>query len=247
MSRAVSAMVRFEAEKGDARAAQLLLGELDEKDAKLEALVETAKKRAAEEAKRIAKLEVLEKDLDPREGRRIRLVAGVGFGAFWSIVPFVAPYWIRSHPQDEGLASLPASAVSLLIMIVGWLRWPIQTRINRQLFSAFAFGVGAQPFLMFGLRYGLHVVGPSVVIALSAYWFVVFGLMAATVERRLSPLPFAYALCAFIAYAWPDYRYDGVSLANLCAVANVAVIWSRKGTEIAIERDRRREERGAIC
>ena len=38
MTRAVSAMVRFEAEKGDARAAQLLLGELDEKNPELEAL-----------------------------------------------------------------------------------------------------------------------------------------------------------------------------------------------------------------
>ena len=247
MTRAVSAMVRFEAKTGDARAAQLLLGELDEKNPELEALVEGAKRRAEEEAKRIEKLKVLEKDLDPREGRRVRLVAGLTFALFWSIVPFLAPLWVRAHPSDEGLASIPACLISLVIMGLGHLRWPMQTRINRQLFAAFAFGVGMQPFLMLALRYGAHLVGPGIIILLCAYWTVVMGLITVAIERRLVPLPIAYAISTAIAYTWPAYRYDAVALANLVAMVTVGIIWSRKGTEIAIARDKRREERGTIC
>ncbi len=247
MSRAVSAMVRFEAANGDARAAQLLLAELDEKNPELEALVDTVKKRAEEEAKRIEKLKVLEKDLDPREGRSLRLLAGLAFAVFWTIVPLVAPLWVRGHPTNEGLGSIPACVVCVVVMGIGHLRWPVQTRINRQLFAAFAFGVAMQPVIMLALRYGAHLIGPGIIVVLCAYWMVVMGVITVSIERRLVPLPIAYAIGATVAYTWPDYRYDAVAFSNGIAVITVLAIWSRKGTEIAIARDRRREERGTAC
>jgi serine/threonine-protein kinase len=247
MARAVAAMVRFEAANGDARAAQLLLGELDEKNPELEALVEAARKRADEEAKRIEKLKVLEKDLDPREGRSLRLLAGLAFAGFWTIVPLVAPLWVRTHPTDEGLGSIPACLVCVVAMGLGHLRWPTQTRINRQLFAAFAFGVAMQPVIMLALRYGAHLVGPGIIVVLCAYWMVVMGVITVAIERRLASLPIAYAISAAVAYHFPNYRYDAVAVSNFVAVLTVIVIWSRKGTELAIARDKRREERGTAC
>ena len=247
MRRAVSAMVRFEAEKGDARAAQLLLGELDEKNPELEALVETAKKRAEEEAKRIEKLKALEKDLDPREGRRVRRATGVLAGVFWTIVPFLAPRFVATHPEDEGLVSIPISVFCLVVMALGFWRWPPRTQINRQLFGAFTFGVAVQPLEMLALRFLANVHGPPLMIYILAHWFVVFGVISAAIERRLTPMPIAYAIGLVVAILHPELRYDMIACANAVAVLTVAIIWSRKGTEIAIARDRRREERGTIC
>jgi serine/threonine-protein kinase len=247
MRRAVSAMVRFEAEQGDARAAALLVSELDEKDPELEALVEVARRRAEAEAKRIEKLEELEKDLDPREDRQLRRAAGILFGLFWTIVPLIAPHVVARYPEYEGVGSIPFSVLCLAIMGLGHLKWPSTTRINRQLFAAFGFAVGAQPVGMLALRYVAHIPGPSAIVALLAYWFVIFGVVTAAMERRLAPLPLAYAAGFYVAATHPDWRYEAVAFGNLVAVLTVAIIWSRRGTEIAIARDKRREERGTIC
>ncbi len=247
MRRAVSAMVRFEAEQGDARAAALLVTELDEKDPELEALVEVARRRAEAEAKRIEKLEELEKDLDPREDRQLRRAAGILFGLFWTVVPLIAPHMVARYPDFEGVGSIPFSVLCLAIMGLGHLKWPSTTRINRQLFAAFAFAVGAQPIGMLALRYVAHIPGPSAIVALLAYWFVIFGVITAAMERRLVPLPIAYAAGFYVAATHPDWRYEAVAFGNLVAVLTVAIIWSRRGTEIAIQRDKRREERGTIC
>jgi len=247
MTRAVSAMVRFEAQQGDARAAQLLLAELDEKDPELEALVEAAKKRADVEAKRIEKLKELEKQLDPREGRRFRRAAGVLVGLFWCAVPLLAPSFVATHPEWEGVATIPFVAFCLICIALAWWRWPPTTRINRQLFAAFAFGVAAQPFEILALRFLAGVHGPPLMIAVIAHWFVVFGMISAAIERRLAPLPIAYAVGVVVAVMHPALRYDVIACGNFVAVVTIAVIWSRRATEIAIERDRRREERGTIC
>ncbi len=247
LRRAVSAMVRFEAKNGDARAAALLLSELDEKDPELEALVEAARKHAEEEAKKIEKLKELEKDLDPREDRQLRRAAGVGFGVFWTIVPLIAPHLIDRHPEYEGVGSIPFSVLCLAIMGIGHLRWPSTTRINRQLFSAFGFAVAAQPVCMLALRYLAHLPGPTAIVALLGYWFVVFGLISASIERRLAPLPIAYAIGFYVAITRPEWRYEAVAFGNLVAVLTVAIIWSRRGTELAIAHDKKREERGTIC
>ncbi len=247
MRRAVSGMVRFEAEQGDARAAALLLAELDARDPELEALVESAKKKAEEEAKKIEKLRQLERDLDPRVGRQSRLIAGAVFGALWTLVPFLAPHYIALHPEQEGVASVPFSVLSLALMAVGmWLLRP-KSRINRQLMAGFTFGLAAQPFCIFAAKYGAHVEGPKMVMVLMGYWFVVMGMIAASMERRLAPLPLAYAIGFFVALYYPAYRYEAVAGANFISMLTVIVIWSSRATEAAIERDKRRIEQGTIC
>jgi serine/threonine-protein kinase len=247
MARAVSAMVRFEAEKGDARAAQLLLAELDDKDPELEALVDKAKKRAEAEAKRIAKLEVLEKDLDPREGRQFRRASGILAGLFWTIIPLLAPMLIDRHPDWEGLASLPMSGFCLMCVAFVFWRWPPGTRINRQLFGAFTFGLVAQPLELLTLRFLAGVHGPPLMISVIAHWCIVFGVISSTFERRLAPLPIAYAAGFVVAVLHPEWRYLMIAAGNFVAVVTVAIIWSRRGTEIAIAHDRRREEGETIC
>jgi eukaryotic-like serine/threonine-protein kinase len=249
LRRAISLMVQFEAERGEPRAAALLLSELEssERDPALEALVEAARKHAEDEAKKIEQLRELERDLDPRAGRQARLIGGLGFGVLWSIVPFLAPRWVSAHPDQEGLASVPISLLSVLIMAVGYRVFRAQSRINRQLLSAFTFALAMQPVLMFAAKYLTHMEGKYAVVVLMAYWCMSMGMITAAVEKRLVPLPVAYAIGFLVATLAPEYRYDAVAGANLIAVVTVAIIWSRRGTERAIEREALRKERGTAC
>ncbi len=247
MRRAVTAMVKFEAAQGDARAAALLLSELDERDPVLEALVEEARHRAELEAKSIEKLRKLEKDLDPREGRRTRMLGAVGFGAMWTLVPFIAPYWAARYPGYETLLSVPFSIVSILAMAIGYFVFKIRSRITKQLISAFAFGLAAQPVCLLGLVWCVHLDPSKTVLVLMGYWFIVMGLIAASLERRLAPLPIAYIGGFFIALKFPDYRYDAVAGVNFVSALTAGIVWSRRATERAIEREKIREERGTMC
>ena len=247
MRRAVACMIRFEAERGDARAAAVLLTELDEREPELEALVALAQKKADEEAKKIEKLRELEKDLDPREGRSMRLIAGVVFGLIWTIVPLLAPLYVAAHPEREGSVTIPIDAICLVVLLVGILRYPSQTRINRQLLAAFAFGLAGQPVTLLAARYVVHAPPEMTLPIASGYWFVIMGLMTAAVERRLLPLPLAYGAAFFAMHAYPAHRYEIVAAANFVAVVTVPIIWSQRATERALERERLREERGTIC
>ncbi len=247
LRRAIACMVRFEAEHGDARAAALLLSELDERDPALEALVDAARHRAEDEQKKIEKLRVLEKDLDPREGRQLRMGGAVAAGLWWTIVPFLAPRFMTKHPGDEALFTIPVSVLCLVAIGLGYRMWARSTRINRQLVAAFAFGLAAQPLVILAAKYAAHLDGQLNIVMLMGYWFVVMGLIAAALERRLVPLPLAYGVGFFVALAYPAYRYDAVSVANFIAAVTAAIVWSRRGTEAAIERDKRREARGTIC
>jgi hypothetical protein len=247
LRRAIACMVRFEAEHGDARAAALLYAELDEPDPELEAIVDLARRRAEDEAKNIERLRVLEKDLDPREGRQLRMGGALAAGLLWTIVPFLAPRFMTKHPGDEALFTIPVSALCLVAIALGYRTWTRSTRINRQLVAAFAFGLAAQPLVILAAKYAAHLDGQMNIVMLMGYWFVVMGLITAALERRLVPLPLAYGAGFFVALAYPAYRYDAVSVANFIAAVTAAIVWSRRGTEAAIERDKRREARGTIC
>ena len=99
------------------------------------------------------------------------------------------------------------------------------------------------------LHFVVHLDGTGTFMFLMAYWSMIMGLMAAAIERRLFPLPLAYARPASSecsSFPTGDIAHGGRST-NLVAVVTVAVIWSRRGTERAIEREKLREERGTIC
>jgi hypothetical protein len=247
LHRAISVMVRFEAEHGDVRAAARLLGELDEPDPALEALVEAARRRAEAEAKDIEKLRGLEKELDPREGRSARLGMGIGATLVWTLVPALAPFWLAKHPANEALMTIPVCVVMLAILGVGRHLWRHTSRINRQLVSMFAFGLAVQPFAMIALRYGLHADPSYTVMALMAYWCLGTGFMTVAVEWRLAPASLGYAVAFLLTVLAPSYRYWVGSTSNLVTMATVAIIWSRRGTELAIERAAKRRERGWTC
>ncbi len=247
LNRAIAAMIRYEAAHGDARAAALLLSELDERDPELDSLVAAAKKRAEEEAEKIEKLREVAKDNDPRAGRQARFVAGAVFGGLWTALPFFAPLTIKLWPDYEGFASIPFSVLTLVIMAASHRLWRNTSRINRQLLGTFAFAVGMQPFVLLALRVGANVRGHEVVSVLMIYWTIIMGILTAVVDRRMFPLPIAYVIGFFVTWQLPDYRYDAVAGANFVAVVTVMIIWSRHATERAIARQEQREARGTVC
>jgi hypothetical protein len=247
LRRAISTMVRYEAEHGDVRAAARLLGDLEAPDPELDALVEVARRRADAEAKKIEELRTLEKELDPREGRRSRLLAGVGFMLVWAVVPAIAPHFLARYPDAETLASIPICLLMLAMIGVARRLWRETSRINRQLVGMFAFGLAVQPLAMAALRYGLHADPSFTVLALMAYWTLGTGYMAVSTEPRLAPVPVAYAVAFVLALRLPEQRYVVATFANVVTIATIMIIWSRRGTEIAIERHQKRRERGSSC
>ncbi len=235
---AVSAMLRFEAEQGDARAASLLLADLDEKHPDLEALVEVARRRAEQEQKKIEELRALEKQLDPRTGRQTRLAMGLLLAVLWTVAPLFGPWVVSTHPRYEGIISVPMALLSVLIVVVGTLTRPRSTPLNRQLNRVLIFCMLTQAGGLLAAHW-LGLPPHETIFGLLALWFVCMGVVAATVDRRVGIAAGAYLVALGLALRWPEIRYTFVAAANLVVVFTVAFIWSRRGTELEMEAQKR--------
>ena len=231
-------MARGGRRRGDARAAALLLSDLEGSHPELEALVAEAKRRNDEENRKIEELRKLDEDNDPRRGRRTRWLAGGFVGAMWTLLPLVAVPVVRAHPAYEWMTSVPFSAVTLVIIAVLARRWRRATRINRQLLATFAFAIGMQSLVIVALRASAHVDGPAVISVMMIYWALVMGILTLLVERRMFPLPFAYAAAFFVAWRFPEHRYAAAAAANFIAAATSLSIWSRRATERSLRRQK---------
>lgn len=219
---AVKAMVRYQLGMGSARTAQSLLSELVSPDASLLAEVEAAV--AAENAER-ARLEALEKSLDPRTGGRQRMLVALGISVLWVLAPLLGKPAVVRWPGYEMLLSAAVSGVSLPVLLFAAWKWKAaSTPLNTQLVKLFVFAMSAQTATLIVFHFVVGDLGPLTVPLLEGYWALLGGIIAVTLLPGAWLASLGYLCMALFSARFPEWRNETIALGNTVLVLNVAVL-----------------------
>jgi serine/threonine-protein kinase len=224
LTRAVRVMVDLELADGDPRAAQMLVVELDEAPPDLEDRVRRAAREQQAKEKRLASMA---RDLDPRIGRRTRLLVCGSLGVFWTLLPLVGWFVERGDPNANQRDPLVTSIASLFMATMVWFRFRrslSRTALNRSLVRSIGVILAAQVFLYFvTLKLGVSYEQTRVLVLVS--YATSACLAAAAIERRFWPGAVAYILVAIAASASPPNAWLFEVFSNLALTLNVLWIW----------------------
>lgn len=213
---ALKTMARFELQQGSVKAARALLNELSSPDPVLEAELQVVAKREEQKVLELARLQGLEKTLDPLTGSLSRMVVSILVGAIWVISPFFGRMQLEMYPGTEMIATAPLALLSAVVMMVIAIRSKrARTVLNRQLLSIVVFGMLTQAaFVSIHYRAGGDL-GPLSIPVLSGYWFVISGVITVTFLPSAWPMTVGYLSSAIGALIYPDYRYEFAAAGNL--------------------------------
>lgn len=222
--RAVRVMADLELAAGDPRAAQLLVVELPRVPEDLESRVKKAVREQQEKEKRYASMA---RDLDPRIGRRTRLLVSASLGIFWTLLPLVGWLVERGDPAADQTAPLFTSIASLMLAAFAWVRFKSslsRTALNRSLVRGVGVVLAAQVLVYFvTLRLGVSYEHTRVLVLLS--YATCCSLFAAAIERRLWPAAAAYVVVALAASVSPPHAWLLQAAANLVLTLDVLWVW----------------------
>ena len=231
MARAATAMIGYELDQGDPRAASALLTDLaqvTEPPDALRARVLDARRRQREERERLARLEQLGRDFDLSLGARARvLVAAIALGV-WTLLPMLGVLTIDAHsdqPTSTRMAGYSAVSVLVFLSLVGLTRKALlPSAVNRKLVAITAAMMAAQAILHLATALAGF---PSVVGQVNQLflWFCVTTMVAFTIEVRLIPSIVGYLVSFFVAAAWPELRFFAMAAGNIVLSVNVVWIW----------------------
>lgn len=225
--RAVTAMAEHELRQGNPRAAEVLLAELEDPPLELVARVREAKARQKAEQKRLA---ALERDYDPRVGRRVRLAISAGLGVVWTLIPWAGWILERNDPNADQLPPLLSSTAMLVLATVVAVRARralSSSALNRSLVRAVGVVLAGQVVLYaVTLRLGVSYEHTRVLVL--CLYSACSALTAAAVEKRLWPAAWGYFAIVVASVLVPAMAWPLESLANLLLTANVMVIWRRE-------------------
>ncbi|MDP1829399.1 MAG: serine/threonine-protein kinase [Archangium sp.] len=223
---AVKAMVRYQLTAGSARTAQSLLSELVSPDAALLAEVDAAV--AAENAER-ARLEALERSLDPRTGGRQRMLVALGISVLWVLAPLLGKPAVVRWPGYEMLLSAAVSGVSLPVLLFAAWKWrAASTPLNAQLVKLFVFAMSAQTATLIVFHFGVGDLGPVTVPLLEGYWALLGGIVAVTLLPGAWLASVGYLFMAIVSARSPEWRNETIAIGNGILVLNVAVLLKRQ-------------------
>ncbi len=226
-------MIEGELARGDADAANRLLGSLADPDPDLVARVHHAQTERRNERARLARFEA---ESNEEAGRRVRLGIAVVLGLVWTLGPVIT----MANETVQTLPKLVGSAMATLFgsgVLFAWARrWMAPTRLNRGLFVLVFVTLGAQVLLTSG---GL-LAGWSYASVHQLYpflWCVTVSIGVALFQRAVWPGAVAMALAFLAALRWPEHRGWAMSAANLTLLLTF-LRTNRAANEMARERIR---------
>ncbi|MCA9572176.1 MAG: hypothetical protein KC656_30260, partial [Myxococcales bacterium] len=220
---ATRAMIEYELDAGDDRAAELLLTHLPAADPRLSERIEAVR---TERLGRLERLEELEASEDPRTGLKSRMLLLTSLGTVWVASPglTVALGFDQGFAREIGI-SVAVSLFTLVVLVV--LRRSLAaSRLNRTLL----FIVVLAPNLAAVLNLGGWLWGFSSDITgtLEIFLNLVLAIMAAgLVEWRLFPAVGVFLL-TFLAAMWMQGEHTILllNIGNAALVLNGLVVWT---------------------
>ena len=223
---ALRAMIRFELTQGAVKAARALVNELSRPDAALTAELEAAAKQDDVKARELARLQGLERDLDPLTGSSIRMVVSLLVGLIWVISPLFGWLQAARFPDTEMISTAPIALISAVVLLAfGRHAKQGRTPLNRQLMSVTVFGMLVQATFVISYYLLRGDLGHLAVPVLSGYWFLLSGVMAVALLPQVWPTSLAYLLCSLGALRHPEYRYGFAALGNAVLCVNAVVVF----------------------
>jgi eukaryotic-like serine/threonine-protein kinase len=233
LRRAVVVMAQVELGRGDPRAAEMLVLELDDPPPELAERVRNARRARDEKEKRLASMA---RDHDPRSGRRARMYVSAGLGVLWTALPWVGWFLERGDAQADQRAPLFSSTLMFVLasMVAYRLRAALsRSALNRSLFRSIGTVLAAQ-IALFAVTYKLGVSYEHTRVLVLLLYAACCSITAAAVEPRLWPSAATYLAILGIATVWPAAAWPVESIANLVLTVNVLIIWRAEPDELSV-------------
>ena len=231
LTRAVRVMVDLELAEGDARAAQMLVVELEDAPGDLSERVQTAVREHQAKAKRYASME---RDLDPRIGRGTRLFVSVGLGVFWTLLPLVGWFVERGDPHADQKQPLGTSIASLIIGTVLALRFRhalSRTALNRSVVRGIGVVLMSQ-IVLYAATLRLGVAYEHTRVLVLFLYAMAACLFTVAIEKRLWPTAAAYVGVALVSIVFPPNAWLFEVVSNAALTLNVLWIWRREDAQV---------------
>ncbi len=239
LQRAVVAMAEFELVH-DPRAAVSLLGELDAPPAELLARVRAA---AAAAALRHDELERLDRLHDAVIGTRTRWFITMIMGVIFTVTPLLVAFSPSLAPTSHrALVQWSVGLLGVMVVFGVWARESLRkTLMNRRVFAAGVFLFVSQGVLMFAApMMGLTIIQAELLMLF--HWFVLAGMVAIGIDRRLFPMAIGYGVAFGVVVAQPGWLLFAMSASNFVFLVNAAWYW-RPATIRPTSEERARYER----
>jgi hypothetical protein len=222
-------MIERELGDGDARAASLLLAQLDGPPPDLVAAVADASRSAEIERERREALERLGRDLDPSVGKRTRSRFAFTLAGILTLLPLMSG--VRVHVRQQPMAAWEI-LVWPLVMTAGVLfvaalgrKSLMLSAINRRMVGVLAtmtlaMEVGHVGLLTLGLPVAdIQVIDICFMVGMGAAW-------TAFVDTKLWPTVVFFTLAFLGASLWPDRRFFVLAAGNFCCLLTFIWAWS---------------------
>lgn len=229
LRRAIETVVVFELDRGAAEAAAGALAEVEDPPADLVDRVNEALRARAAEKTKMARLELLDADLDPMIGRRTRVFVAAVLGVIWTVTPQVLGVFERRHPVHAPWIDYACTAAVAAFggLIVLWGRESLmKTSVNRRLVALGAVIFANQLMLQVGGNV-LGLAPPITNILVVALWGAVMSFYAAVFDRRFWGPVTGFFVAFLLACRWPERRWDVISASNLVLLVTFVVAWWR--------------------
>jgi serine/threonine-protein kinase len=228
LRRAIETVVRFELDRGAAEAAAGALAELPEPPPELAARVNQALAARVAEKKKMARLEQLDAQNNPKTGRRTRVTVTTVLGLMWTVTPQVVGRLERRHPDfpDWQMYLWTSFVLTTGALLVLWGRESLtKTIVNRRILATGMATFAAQLALEVGAN-TLGIPRASNEILHMLIWGTAC-VLAVSVEPR-----FWYAVASFytaflLACRWPEHRWNLMSASTAALVYTFLRSWWR--------------------
>ena len=229
LQRSTALLAIWAARRGDLATAEGLAQEIGVPVPELEQALSEGRALAEAEAARVAGLQRLGDEHDPRTGQRTRLFVTSILLVLWSLMPLIG--LLRGSEREwASLIGVPAVSLVLVAGLTLWARESmLATKVNRSAVGTIVLMLLAQLILAFSAwQRGL---GPAETLALvSVIWAMAATTFAMNVERRTWPAALGYALTAVVYSFQEAVGLTAMFVANMVLLINVLVIWNPKAS-----------------
>ncbi len=224
LDRAILALIAYELEERNPRAAQTLFKDLRIPKSEVQDQITAAMKTQASDQ---AELEMFRHDSDLAVGQRSRFVVMVILGVLWTLSPIVRSTQIH----DGGLMGynqLILGTLAFFVLNMGlwfWARESLRkTQFNRRLGRSLFLAFPAQGVLLLGLKFMDVPVEQSAPLMLFL-WTIVAANVTLLIDKRFWPTTTSYVIAFLFASRFLEQRYFALAAGNFILLCNVAYIW----------------------
>jgi serine/threonine-protein kinase len=215
-------MIEYELDADNARMAVSLIAELEAPPAELRRRVDEAAER---QQQRLAELEKLQRELDPKVGQRTRRIVSVVLGVSWTLAPLSINYMDSDATPWVNTTVVPVLLLGFAILMWFLARAPLaETAINRRVMLTIVIGVCAT-FLQVIVSQ-LEGLPPRSEIAMNMVTAgAILALVASSLERKLWAMVPVYWIGGLVGAVWRDNAAWVLSGCNLVLTVYVFAIW----------------------